>query len=61
MSSSADPSQVSATVSGAILGVSTIIIYAAAHLFHIVLSVNDITSLATGVGAVAGSVWKTHA
>jgi hypothetical protein len=59
-SSSADPSQISATVSGAILGLSALIIFAAAHLFHIVLSADDVTSLASGVGAVAGSVWMVY-
>lgn len=57
LQSSADPQTVSNTVRGAILGVSALIILVAAQLFHITLSANDVISLATEIGALAGSVW----
>lgn len=58
LASSADPSgQTLATkVKGAILAFSSIIILVAAQLFHVQLSANDMISLATEIGAVAGAV-----
>lgn len=60
MSSSADPSQVSASVSGSILMFSTLIIFAVTHVFHITLSSDDITTYAESLGAIAGSVWTVY-
>lgn len=57
LASSADPTQVSNTVRGAILALSSIIILIAAQVFHIQLSAGDVISLATEVGALAGSIW----
>lgn len=57
LQSQADPSTVSNTVRGAILALSSIIILVATQIFHIQLSANDVISLATEVGALAGSTW----
>ena len=57
LQSSQDPTQVSNTVRGAILSVSALIIFFAAQLFHIQLSANDIITLATEIGTLAGAIW----
>lgn len=57
LQSSADPTTVSNTVRGAILSISAIIIFVAAQLFHVQLSANDVLSLATEVGTLAGVMW----
>lgn len=55
--SSSDPTQVSTTVTGAIIACSTIIIALAAQFFHLTLMPSDIVSLGEGLGLMAGSVW----
>ncbi len=57
LQSSANPTEVSNTVRGAILSVSAIIVLVAAQLFRVNLSANDVISLATEVGTAAGVVW----
>lgn len=57
LASSADPTQVSNTVRGFVLSASAVIIFVAAQFFHIQLSANDIISLGTELGALAGAVW----
>ncbi len=54
--SSSDPTQVSTTVQGIIVGASAIIIALAASVFHLTLSANDVISLGTGLGMIAGAV-----
>lgn len=54
--SSQDPTQISTTISGIIVGASAIIIAIAANLFHITLSANDVISLGSGLGMVAGAI-----
>jgi hypothetical protein len=56
LQSSQDPTQVSTTVKGFILSASAVIVFVGAQLFHVQLSANDITSLATEVGALAGVI-----
>ena len=55
--SSQNPTQVSTTVTGAIVACSTIIIALAAQFFHITLNATDVVSLGEGLGLMAGSVW----
>ena len=55
--SSADPTQVSAKVSGIILALSSIITALALQFFHVQLSPADIGGFATGIGMVAGAIW----
>lgn len=57
LASSQDPTQVSTTVTGAIIAMSTLIIALAAQFFHVTLTANDVTSLGEGLGLMAGSVW----
>lgn len=54
--SSSDPTQVSTTVSGAIVAASSIIIAIAAQALHITLTANDVVSLGEGLGLMAGAV-----
>lgn len=60
LQSSQDPSQVANKVKGAILFASSAIIFFAAIFFHIQLSANDIITLGTELGAVAGAVWTIY-
>lgn len=57
LQSSQDPESVSNTVKGAILSVSAIIIFLAAQFLNLQLTANDILSLGTQLGALAGSLW----
>lgn len=57
LQSSQDPTQVSNTVKGAVLSASALIILVAAQVFHVQLSANDVISLATEIGALAGFLW----
>lgn len=54
--SSQDPTQVSTTVDGVIVGASSIIIAAASVFFHITLTANSVITLGTDLGIVAGAV-----
>ena len=60
LQSSTDPETVSNTVRGAILAVSGLIIFAAAEIFHVTLSANDIITLATELGTIAGLLWTVY-
>lgn len=57
LQSSADPTTVSNTVRGAVLAASGVIIFAATQFLHITLSANDVVSLATELGTLAGTLW----
>lgn len=57
LQSSQDPTQVSNAVRGAVLSASAVIIFVAAQFFHVQLSANDVISLATEAGALAGAIW----
>lgn len=57
LASSQDPTQVSNTVKGAVLSVSALIIFFAAQFLHVTLSANDVISLATEAGTLAGAIW----
>lgn len=54
--SSQDPTQVSARVTGVIVGASAIIIAFAGSFLHITLTANDVVSLGSGLGLVAGAI-----
>lgn len=56
MASSTDNTLVSSRITGIVIGFSSIIILFAARFFNVVLSANDVVSLATGIGAVAGAI-----
>lgn len=57
LQSSQDPTEVANKVKGAIVVASSAIIYGAAHVFHITLTADDITTLATEISGVIGAVW----
>jgi hypothetical protein len=59
-SSQGDGTTVANKVKGVILVASSFIIMGAAYLFHITLNANDIVSLATNIGAVAGGIWAVY-
>lgn len=56
MQSSVDSSQISATVSGAILSASALIVWGAMKGFGVELQADDVAALATQVGAIAGAI-----
>lgn len=57
LQSSADPTEVSNTVKGFIVSISSLIIFAFAQMFHVTLTADNIISLATDVGMLAGGIW----
>ena len=57
LASSQDPTQISNTVKGAVLGVSSLIVFFAAQFFHITLTADNVLSLATELGSLAGVIW----
>lgn len=58
--SSQDPTQVSNTVRGVVLSASALIIFFGAQFLHLTLSADDIASLATEIGAIAGGIWAIY-
>lgn len=62
IASSQDPTgeTVANKVKGAILACSGLVIFAAAQIFHVQLSANDVISLATEVSTLAGLVWAAY-
>lgn len=60
ITSSQDPEQIANSVKGIILAFSSIIILVAQQIFHIALSANDVISLGTEIGSVAGAVWLLY-
>jgi hypothetical protein len=60
IASSQDPTQVANKVKGIILFCSAIIIFIAQQWFHITLTANDVLSLATEMGAIAGALWAIY-
>ena len=60
MQSSVSADQVSATVRGAIIAASSVIVFAGVSLLHLNLDANDVVGLATSLGAIAGAIWSIH-
>ncbi len=60
LQSSQDPEQIANKVKGVILAASAVIIFLAAQLFHVSLTANDVISLATELGTVAGAIWTIY-
>lgn len=54
--SSQDPTQVSTTVSGIVIGMSSLIITIAAAFFHITLSAANVVTLGTDLGYIAATI-----
>ena len=55
--SSQNPDEIANRVKGVTLALSSVIIFLAGKFFGITLSANDVISLATQLGGVAGAVW----
>jgi len=55
--SSTDYTQVSATIRGAIIAASSIIIFFASQFFSVALTSNDVVTLATELGTVGGAIY----
>lgn len=60
LTSSQNPEEIATRVKGIILAGSSIIIFLAAQFFHIALSANDVVSLSSEVGAIAGAVYTLY-
>lgn len=60
LQSSADPSEVSQTVRGVIVGASSLIIFILAHLFGITFTPENVLTLATDVGMLIGAIWGLY-
>lgn len=60
ITSSQNPEEIANSVKGFILALSSIIILLAGQFFHITLTANDIISLASEAGSVAGAVWLLY-
>lgn len=55
--SSADPTEVSNRIKGAILAASAIIIFVAASAFHITLTPDNVVAFATDMSMIGGAIW----
>lgn len=60
LTSSQNPEEIATRVKGIILAMSSIIILVAGQFFHVTLSANDIISLSSELGAVAGAVYTLY-
>ena len=55
--SSSNPEDISNRVKGIVLALSSVIILVAAQIFQVQLTANDVVSLASSLGALAGAIW----
>lgn len=60
MTSSQNPEEIANKVKGAVLAVSSIVIFVAAKFFQIEISVNDMTALAGSLGTLSGLIWAVY-
>lgn len=60
IASSTDPTQVANTIKGLIVASSSVIVLIAAHLFGITLTPDNVLSLGTDVGMLAGAIWFVY-
>jgi len=58
--SSQDPSEIGNKVKGFVLLLSGVIIFGASQVFNVTLSANDVITLGTGLGTVAGALWTVY-
>lgn len=58
--SSSNPEQLSKTVQGFVIGLSSIIIFFGLNFFGITITTADVTDLATGLGTTAGGIWMIY-
>ncbi len=60
LTSSQNPEEIATRVKGIGLALSSVIIFVAAQFFHITLSANDIITLSSELGAVAGAIMTIY-
>lgn len=60
LQSSQDPTAIANKVKGAILAASFLVIFLAGNLLHITLTANDVLTLATELGSLAGAAWTIY-
>ncbi len=58
--SSQNPEELATRVKGIVLAMSSILIFIAGQFFHITVSANDILTLATELGSIAGAVMTLY-
>lgn len=60
LSSSTDPDKLANTVRGGILVFSSIIVFVTTSIFGLEITADDVSELATAIGALAGAVWVVY-
>ena len=60
LSSSQNPEQIANKVKGIVLLGSSIIIFLVGKFFGISLTPNEMTEIATALGAIAGAIWGVY-
>lgn len=60
LTSSQNPEEIANKVKGTVLGLSSLLILIASSFFGLHLTANDMISLATELGTVAGAVWAIY-
>lgn len=60
LTSSQNPEEIANKVKGAVLTVSSIVIFVLARFFQVEISVEDMTSLAGALGSLSGLIWMIY-
>lgn len=60
LASSSDPTELSRTVQGIIIGASSIIMFFGLQFFHVVISQADVTTFAASIAAVVGGIMTIY-
>lgn len=60
LTSSQNPEEIANKVKGAVLAISSIAIFIAAKFFQIEITVDDMTALASALGALSGLIWMVY-
>lgn len=60
ITSSTNPEEIATRVKGAILALSSLVVFVGANVLGINLTAADVVDLATQLGTVAGAVWAIY-
>lgn len=60
LTSSQNPEEIATKVKGVVLAISSIAIFIAAKFFQIEITVDDMTALASALGALSGLIWMVY-
>lgn len=60
ITSSTNSEEISNRIKGFTIAMSSIVIFLAAKLFHIVLTPNDMVSIAAELGTIGGAIWTLY-